>query len=87
MPPRLLERASTLAGVPPTQSIRIVALFETLGHPAPRAAQKEMDNFEFDMQKQLRAWSDAGHTRRTETDLNDLNGPELFHENYLDYID
>lgn len=86
VPPLLLRRAADAVeeGERPR---RLVAFFETYGHaPAQlRAAQFRRDQFESDLHTQQVAWSDLGHSRRTETTQHALHGADLFEDSYMDY--
>lgn len=45
-------------------------------------SQKDTNIFQNDLEQQLLAWSDEGRSMRTETDLNDLNGADIFVERH-----
>lgn len=65
------------------------ALFEVYGENSELAQidQNILTNFNEDIDTQLNSWSDHRLSMRTETDLNDPTGPQVFHEDYLSYID
>ncbi|KAI0562064.1 hypothetical protein FGB62_66g119 [Gracilaria domingensis] len=88
IPPLLVQRAATRANQQlGTQHPRIVAVFETYGHPKKVLLdlQNQRSQFEIDLQKQHVAWSDRGDIRRNETKIMSLHGAESFDDDYLDY--
>lgn len=95
IPPGILQRAcKQLAGqtLPQTQGwieSKWCAVFEIFGETRETAniSRKIMADFKQDFDSQLKAWSDRRLSLRTETDLSQPNGHELYHEDYLSRID
>ena len=87
IPPGLVVRAEASSGATLPEDISLCAIFETYGKGDIAKRQEELDNSEKDLEKQILAWGDFGQSLRTETDLNNPGGAELFHENYQDYLD
>lgn len=90
IPPGILHQASanTLPDLD-VQQVHLSALFEKYGAPAVvmSAAQKDLSDFEYDLERQLLSWSNTGESRRTETDVLSPNGVELFQESLIDLLD
>lgn len=90
VPPGVLSRAAQESGFSgDTGHMHICAIFETYGvdRDEVAAAQEERRKSEEDLDKQLLAWSDVGQSMRTETDVLNVSGPELFHESFIDFLE
>lgn len=64
-------------------------IFELYGEDAEMARiyQNISNHADRDIDLQMKSWSDHRLTLRTETDLNNPNGPQPFHEDFLSYIE
>lgn len=85
IPPGLTLRASRKCkGL--VDNVRLCALFEAYGIDGEhlRELQDVADEIEKDDEKQIQAWSDVGQAMRTETDLMNKTGPEIYVEDHRD---
>lgn len=90
VPPGVLLRAKKKSSVAvDSMGLRLCALFETYGIEAERLQelQRLVDESEEDSERQIRAWSDVGQCMRTETDLANRTGAELFVEDPTDMFE
>lgn len=71
-----------------SQISSLCAVFEMYGISSQAAyfSQKYLAFEENDFEKQALAWSDQRLSFRTETDLTNISGPELFHDTHADPI-
>lgn len=95
IPPGILQRACkqlTPQTIHQTQDwldSKWCAVFEIFGETSEMAniSRKFKADFKEDLYLQLNSWSDRRLSLRTETDLSQPDGHELFHEDHLSYID
>lgn len=97
IPPGIIQRAvqrvtararSELSFEPISQISSLCAVFEMYGISSQAAyfSQKYLTFEEQDFEKQALAWSDQRLSFRTETDLSNISGPELFQDAHADPI-
>lgn len=88
IPPALVERISDThnESIP---TLNLLAVFERFGsvEKLDKIKEKFARERDEDVIRQLRAWSDIGDARRTETDLTHIEGAELFREPLFDMFD
>lgn len=90
VPPGIVQRAKEMSGYTRDISkLRLCAVFETYGENLDQVqeAEDELRKSKEDIEAQILEWSDVGASMRTETDLLNIRGPELFHESLIDWLD
>ncbi len=88
VPPALARRVAQVHGEP-APPLNMLAVYERFGsvEEDDKLKEKLARERDEDIVRQMRAWSDLGDARRTETDLLHIEGPELFREPFYDMYD